>query len=138
MLKILSALKNNWFNYPDFVRFLIIGCVNAGISYLIFVIAILALGSEHYQLCTALQWGISSVISYLNQKFFVFRTKGNYINEYLKCCSTWAVSYVLNVIILEIFVRFVFENVFLSQLISIAIVSVATYLLFKLFAFREK
>ena len=128
---------NIWFKLPDFVRFIIVGCTNAAISYLIFAIAVLLLGQGHYQLCVALQWILSSFISYLNQKFFVFCTKGNYIKEYLKCCSTWVVSYLLNVIILEIFVRFITKNVYIAQFVALAVVSAATYLLFKLFAFRK-
>ena len=138
MLKVISNLIKNWFNYPDFVRFLFVGCLNFLISYVIYVIAILILGAEHYQLCIALQWGLSSVISYFNQKILVFRTKGNYIKEYLKCCSTWAVGYLLNVIIFEILIRFVTKNVFIVQFVSIAAVSVMTYVLFKFFAFKKQ
>ena len=129
---------NIWFKLPDFIRFIIIGGINAAISYVIFIIAILLLGKGHYQLCVALQWILSSVPSYLNQKFFVFCTKGNYIKEYLKCCSTWVVSYFLNAIILELLVRYILENVFIAQLLSIFIVSIVTYILFKVFAFRKK
>lgn len=128
---------NMWFNLPSFIRFLVIGCINAGISYIIYAICVWILGAEYYQLCVALQWILSSFISYLNQKFFVFCTKGNYVKEYLKCCSTWAVSYVLNVIILEIFVRFLIKNVYIAQFISLFVVSIATYVLFKFFAFKK-
>lgn len=121
----------------DKIRFLFIGGVNAGISYVIFAISLFLLGQEHYQLCVILQWTISSVFSYFNQKFFVFCTKGNYLKEYLKCCSTWAVSYLLNVVILELLVRFAIKNVYLSQFISIFLVSVVTYVLFKYFAFKK-
>ena len=128
---------NIWLRIHRFMRFLIIGCINAGISYVIYVICIQLLGSEHYQLCVALQWILSSFTSYFNQKFFVFCTSGNYIKEYLKCCSTWALSYMLNVIILEIFVRFLIKNVYIAQFISMFLVSIATYLLFKFFAFKK-
>lgn len=134
MLKI----KELWFNLDDKIRFLIIGCVNAAISYVIFVICLLILGDELRQLCVALQWVISSVFSYLNQKFFVFATKGNYLREYIKCCSTWLVSYILNVIILEILIKYCIKNVLISQFISLFIVSVVTYVLFKFFAFAKK
>lgn len=128
---------NIWFKLPDFVRFIIIGCVNAAISYIIFAVTFFILGHGHYQISVAVQWILSSFISYLNQKFFVFCTKGNYVKEYLKCCSTWAVSYLLNVIILEILVRFIMENVYAAQFIALAVVSLVTYLLFKVFAFRK-
>lgn len=128
---------NNWFKLPDFIRFIIIGGINAAISYAMFVVAILLLGKGHYQLCVALQWILSSFTSYLNQKFFVFCTKGNYVKEYLKCCSTWVISYFLNAIILEILVRYLITNVYVAQLLSIFIVSVVTYVLFKVFAFKK-
>ena len=126
-----------WLKLPDFIRFLIIGCINAGISYIIYAIAVFFIGETHYQLCAALQWILSSFISYLNQKFFVFRTRGKYVEEYLKCCTTWGISYLLNVIILEIFVRFLIKNVYIAQFISLFLVSISTYILFKCFAFKK-
>lgn len=133
----MSALKEKWFNLDDKIRFFIIGCINAGLSYLIFVLCVLIFGNSLRQLCVALQWIISSVFSYLNQKFFVFNTKGNYIREYIKCCSTWFVSYVLNVILLEILIKYFIKNVLISQFISLLTVSVVTYVLFKYFAFSR-
>ena len=133
----LLMLYNMWCKIDDKIRFLFIGAVNAGISYVIYVIALLLLGQEHYQLCVALQWGISSIFSYLNQKFFVFCTKGNYLREYLKCCTTWLVSYFINVVILELLMQYVFDNAFIAQFISIFLVSVVTYVLFKYFAFKK-
>ena len=126
-----------WLKVPRFARFLVIGSINAAISYIIYAICVLIFGADNYQLCVALQWILSSFISYLNQKFFVFCTKGNYVEEYVKCCSTWAVSYVLNVIILEIMIRFIIKNVFIAQFICLFLVSIATYILFKLFAFKK-
>ena len=128
---------DKWFKLPDFIRFFIIGCTNAAISYIVFVLAVLLIGKEQYQICIAVQWIVSSIPSYLNQKFFVFCTKGNYVKEYLKCCSTWVVSYFLNAIILEILVRYLITNVYVAQLLSIFIVSVVTYVLFKVFAFKK-
>ena len=118
-MALIQKMYSNWCNIPDKLRFLFIGGVNAAVSYLIFAIAVLILGSEHYQACVILQWTISSIFSYFNQKFFVFCTKGNYMKEYLKCCSTWAVSYLLNVVILELLVKFAIKNVYVSQFISI-------------------
>ena len=128
---------NTWLKIPDYIRFIIIGSINAAISYLIYALAVFVIGEHHYQLCVFLQWGLSSVISYLNQKFFVFCTKGNYVKEYLKCCTTWGISYILNVVILEVFVRFLIKNVYIAQFISLFIVSISTYILFKCFAFKK-
>ncbi len=137
-MPVLVSIYNKWCKISDKIRFLLIGGINAAISYIIFAVALYILGDKHYQACVVLQWTLSSVFSYFNQKFFVFCTRGNYLNEYLKCCSTWAVSYCLNVVILELLVRFVIKNVYLSQFISIFLVSVVTYVLFKYFAFKGK
>ena len=133
----IKKIYSNWYKISDKIRFLLIGGINAGISYVIFALSLFILGKEYYQLSVALQWSISSVFSYLNQKFFVFNTKGNYLREYLKCCSTWAVSYLLNVIILEILVKFVIKNAYIAQFTAIFLVSIVTYVLFKYFAFKK-
>jgi len=137
-MELLKKIYKYWCKIDDKIRFLFIGSINAGISYVIFVICILLLTEQHHQLCVALQWIISSVFSYFNQKFFVFCTKGNYVKEYLKCCSTWAVSYFLNVIILELTLKYFIKNVYIAQFFSIFMVSVVTYVLFKYFAFKKK
>ncbi len=129
-------LYNKWCGISDKIRFLLVGGWNALFSYLIFVLALYLIGREHYQLCVALQWIISSVFSYVNQKVFVFLTKGNWIAEYLKCCTTWALSYAMNVVILELTVRFITKNVYIGQFVSLFLVSILTYVLFKYFAFK--
>lgn len=134
----LIILYNKFCSISDKIRFLIIGCLNAGISYIIYALAIFLLGQEHYQLCVVLQWVLSSPISYLNQKFFVFCTRGNYIKEYFKCWCTWIISMILNNIILELLMRYVWKNAYFEQIISTFIVSILTYVLFKYFAFHKK
>ena len=133
----LIILYNKLCTIDEKIRFLFIGCVNAGIAYLIFALCIFILGQQHYQLCVILEWVLSSPISYLNQKFFVFCTKGNYIKEYLKCWCTWAVSMVLNSIILEILMRYAWKNAYFEQIVSTFIVAIVTYVLFKYFAFKK-
>ena len=133
----LKNLYDKWCKIDDKIRFLFIGCVNAGLSYLLFVLFILILGEPLRQLCVILQWSISSVFSYFNQKTFVFCTKGNYWKEYIKCCSTWFISYLINTVLLEVLLK-VMRNIFISQLISLFLVSVITYILFKYFAFKRK
>lgn len=130
-------LYKRWCKIPDKIRFLLVGGVNALFSYIIFAIAVFLIGQEHYQICVALQWIISSVFSFINQKILVFCTKGNWVAEYLKCCTTWVVSYFCNALILELIVRFISKNVYVGQLFSIFMASVVTYILFKHFAFKR-
>ena len=128
---------NKWCAIPDKIRFLFIGGINAAFSYIIFAIAVYLIGQEHYQVCVALQWAISSIFSFVNQKLFVFCTKGNWVKEYLKCCTTWVVSYAFNAVILEMIVRYITKNVYVGQIISICLAAIVTYILFKYYAFKH-
>lgn len=137
-MELMKRLYNKYISIDDKIRFVIAGCINAAVSYAMFAVALFIIGEAHYQLCLALQWILSSIFSYFNQKFFVFCTKGNYLEEYIKCCSAWGVSYVLNVIILEVLVRTILKNAYIAQFVSLFVVSVCTYVLFKYFAFKKK
>ena len=127
-------MKQYWFNLSDKIRFLIVGGFNAGVSYLIYSAFCIILGEHAYQIALALAWIISSVVSFTTQKFFVFRAKGNWMKEYLKCCTTWVFSYMINAGLLEIIVKVLHINVFIAQIIATLSAAVFTYILFKKFA----
>ena len=130
-------LKVTWFKLSDKIRFLFVGGLNAGISFLIYSIFCIVLGEEFYQLSLILAWIISSITSFVTQKYLVFNTSGNVIKQYLKCCTTWFFSYLINAIILESFVRFLDLNVYFAQIIATAACAIFTYTLFKKFAFKK-
>ena len=62
----------------------------------------------------------------------------NIIKQYCKCCITWTISYVINAIILEIFVKKLVLNVYIAQILATLFCAIFTYILFKTFAFRRK
>lgn len=130
-------MLGSWFKLDDKIRYIFVGGFNFCVSYLIYVLFCYILGASFYQWALALSWIISSVISFATQKFLVFKGGQNWIREYIKCCSTWAVSYLVNAILLEILVKYIGINIYLSQLIATSTVAVITYILFKKFAFRN-
>ena len=73
---------NTWFKIDEKIRFLIIGSLNACISYIIYALICFLFGKEIYQLALVLAWVLSSVSSFFMQKLLVFQTKGNYLKEY--------------------------------------------------------
>ena len=130
-------IKDYWFGISDKIRFLIIGGFNAGVSFLIFSLFCFLLGESQYQASLALAWILSSIVSFVMQKYFVFNVKGNFIRQYCKCCTTWVFSYVINAVLLEIFVQNLRYNVYFSQIFATLACAVFTYILFKTFAFRR-
>ncbi len=129
-------MKDFWFRLDDKIRFLFIGGFNFLVSYLLYSLFCITLGVHYYQISLALAWAVSSIISYTTQKFLVFQSKGPWLKEYIKCCSTWFISYITNAVLLELFVKTAHLNVFISQFLATFAASVVTYILFKTFAFR--
>ena len=134
-------MKNNlskfWFNISDKIRFLIVGVFNFLVSYCIYSVLVFILGENYYQLSLALSWIISSIVSFTTQKTFVFPVKGNIIKQYLKCCTTWFFSYLINAFLLWFIVEQLKINVYLGQLLAVSASAVFNYIMFKIFAFRK-
>lgn len=132
-----QACKNFWFNSSDKIRFLLVGCFNAGVSYLIYSAFILILGKEFYQASLALAWLISSVVSFTTQRNLVFSAKGNLFKQYAKCCLIWFCSYLLNAFLLHLLIAELNFNVFFSQFAATGFCAVFNYVMFKVFAFKK-
>ena len=83
----------------EVIRFLMVGASNTLISFLIYA-AFVRLYSgilPNHKLLVPLAASITSkplgiTIAFLCYKHFVFRTKGNYIKEYLRCFAVYGVS----------------------------------------------
>lgn len=138
MGKFFENINTRWFEISDKIRFILVGCFNAGVSYLVFSIICLVFGIKYYQISLALSWILSSFVSFTTQRFFVFNVRDNIIKQYCKCCITWTISYVINAIILEIFVKKLVLNVYIAQILATLFCAIFTYILFKTFAFRRK
>lgn len=130
-------LKKIWFNLDDKIRFLFIGGFNFCVSYVMYAAFCYLLGEGAYQIALILAWALSSIVSFTTQRYLVFESRGNWIKEYIKCCTTWFCSYLVNAFLLETFVRFIHMNVYIAQFIATFAAAVLTYVLFKKFAFRK-
>ncbi len=137
MNNIADKINAYWYKLPDKIRFLLVGGFNASVSYIIFSTICLIIGENYYQASLASAWIISSIISFNTQKHFVFKTEGNPFKQYLKCCITWSISYIINAILLEIFVQKFVINVYIAQILATGICAIFTYILFKTYAFRR-
>ena len=137
MDNIKNRIKTFWFNLSDKIRFILVGSFNAGISYIIYSLICLLIGEHFYQFSLASAWVISSIISFTTQRCFVFNVEGNLFKQYCKCCTTWLFSYIINAILLELFVQNFLMNVYIAQILATGICAIFTYVLFKTFAFRR-
>lgn len=133
-----SFLFDNWLKIPEKLRFLLVGGFNTVVSYLLFVLFLLIMGQERYQLSLFFAWVFSSFISFATQKNYVFCTKGNWLEEYSKCLFTWGIAYVINAIVLEIIVRHFLLSPLIAQVGAVLLTTIITYILFKNFVFKKE
>jgi putative flippase GtrA len=121
---------------PRFWRYLITGGYNTAFSFALFVfLNILLEGKLHYIVILIINHFISVINSFLSMKIFVFKTRGNYFAEYLKCNITYLVSLGINMSMLYLLVSILSLNLYISQLACIVLVVVITYFMHQKFSF---
>jgi putative flippase GtrA len=79
----------------QFGRFLLVGGFNTVFNYLLFAVlnwSFDGLGSYSYMYAAVLAGFISITVSFLMYKWFVFRTSGNYLVEWIRCFGVYGTS----------------------------------------------
>ena len=97
----------------QFVRYLCVGAFNTFFGYCTFVVVLSLLNEVTPQRFLYLTVILASVIStpfnitvaYFGYKLFVFRTKGNYLSEWLKCFAVYGTSMIPGLIALSALTR---------------------------------
>lgn len=121
------------------IKYLSVGLWNTIFGYLNFVFLFdILFKQSHYILVFLLSNILSISNSYICYKRFVFKTKGNYIREYLRFYLVYALSILLNFFILTVAVELLNSNpVFVQGGITILTV-IFSYLGHKRFSFKYK
>lgn len=138
LIHIYFILFRFWMTFPEKLRFLLVGGYNTVFSYLLYILFLYLLNNDSPQIALILSFLISSLNSYLTQKFFVFNTRGHYLKEYLRCVETWGIAYLFNVGLLWICIHYLKLNAYIAQIPVLILISIINYILLKYFAFRKK
>jgi putative flippase GtrA len=130
----------------QFGRFLLVGVGNTIFGYgaFAFFTAILSRHIPHGYIAACV---ISNVLSvsgaYLTYKFFVFKTKGNYLREWIRCVGVYSGGIIFGVIALPILValirrntRFVAQAPYIAGALLTACMVVYSFMGHKKFSFR--
>ena len=116
----------------------IIACVwNTIFGLALYSGVILVLGEKNYLILNIICNIIAITQSYLCYKFFVFKTKGNYLKEYIKMYATYGITTCIGFVLLFIFVNFFKLSAIYANIIATAIVVICCYFGHKLYTFRE-
>jgi len=99
------------------IKYLLVGGWNTVFGYAIFIALyyLTTLLSLHYLIALTLSQIISITVAYIANKLFVFKTKGNIIREYLRFCTFYSLSFLVNIILLPLFVEIFQFNLIITQ-----------------------
>jgi putative flippase GtrA len=104
----------NLFPAGQFVRYLGVGMFNTIFGYICFVVVLTLLNAilpAHLLYLTVILASILSTplnitVAYFGYKFLVFRTKGNYLGEWLKCFAVYGAGMIPGLVALSVLTRF--------------------------------
>jgi putative flippase GtrA len=104
----------NLFPGGQFARYLCVGVFNTFFGYASFAVVLTLLNAGlparllylTVILASILATPVNITVSYLGYKFFVFRTKGNYLGEWLKCFAVYGAGMVPGLVALSALTRF--------------------------------
>lgn len=86
---------NSHKSFPQLVRYLLVGGFNTVFGYGLFALlnwSFTGFGSYSYMYAAVLSNLIAISVAFLGYKWFVFRTRGNYLVEWLRCMGVYGSS----------------------------------------------
>jgi putative flippase GtrA len=120
-------------------RYLLVGGWNTlfGIGVYALLVAF-PWGREHY-LAVCVPANILAISNaFLCYKLFVFRTKGMWLREYLRCYVVYGAGALLGVVLLYLFVEFLGLHPVAAQCLGLLLTTVCSYLGHKFFSFGRR
>ena len=124
-----------WFKLPEKLRFLLVGGWNTLFSIIAFAIILRVI--ENYKITLVLTHLISVFHSFVNLRFFVFRSRGHFIYEYLRVNLVYLIYLILNFCMLFTSVEIFKFHALTSQIIITCILVIISYSANKHFTFKN-
>jgi putative flippase GtrA len=121
------------------VRFLIAGIFNTGFSYFCGLFLYYSLKSSfHLLLILLITYVITITSSFITYKFFVFKTKGFWLSEYLRFYVLYGAISFFSILFLWFMVSFLLIKFWIAQSCLVLVVAFLSYIGNREFAFNDK
>jgi putative flippase GtrA len=121
---------------PLAARYLVAGAWNTAFGYAVFALLVACLASRvHYLLLGVVANVLAITNAYVVHKFFVFKTKGRYLREYLRYYVVYGTTAVCGLGLLALLVGGFGLNLYLAQAGVLALQVVASFVWHRQFSF---
>ena len=131
----------------QFVRYLLVGTWNTLFGYGTFALLTAVLNPvvpHSYIWASLLSSLLNITVAYLGYKWFVFRTKGNYLREWIRCVAVYSGGIIFGLIALPLLVvlirhntRFITQAPYIAGALLTVVVVVYSFFGHKNFSFRS-
>jgi putative flippase GtrA len=136
----------------EVIRFLLVGGFNTAFSLALYSGLVILIGRSFpdigkpvvADIAFAISTPIAITVAFLCYKHFVFRTKGNYLKEWLRCFAVYSVSFPMGLAILptatHLFQRLALTHPyapFLAGIVNSVIIACYSYFAHKKFSFKR-
>ncbi len=136
-MRVPARLRPLYDRHGEKARFLVVGAWNTlfGLGTL-WILDSLLHSRLHYTLLLTINWVIGVTQNLFTFKLLVFRTKGNWLKEYLRSYVVYAGGFVLNLAIVAVIMEVWRPRLIIAQLPAIAVVTIVSYVGHKYFTYR--
>ena len=132
-----KLIKKHFNPHREKILYLLVGGWNTIFGYGTFVALYYLLHHYiHYLFILIVTNIITITNAYIGYKIVVFRTKGNYLREYLRYYLVYGVSFIINLILLPIAVELLQLSPVIAQAIIMMLTIIISFLGHKHFSFK--
>ena len=121
------------------VRFILVGSVNTGVAYLLFLAFEAAFGGR-YLLSLVLSYVFATLLAFALHRRFTFGVSGRerLVADFLRFESVYVVMFGVNAALLLLFIELADWPSWLAQAVIVVITTVGSYLAHKFFTFTRR
>jgi len=134
----MSRIANALSEHRDKIYYVLVGGWNTVFGYGAFAVLYYFLSSFlSYVLIITISYIISITNAFVGYRFFVFKSKGNWIKEYLRFYVVYGGAYVVNIVVFPVFVNILNVNAYIAQILINIIIVIASYATHKNYSFKS-
>jgi len=116
-------------------KFILVGVLNTSVSYLVYFFLV---DYIDYLIALAISHLVGVTHSYIWNKYWTFKSHRRLLSEFIRFNSVYAVVFVINAIILTVFVSTLHINSRLGQLITLPIVTIISFTGHRRWSFKDR
>ena len=138
LAEIIKKINYYFFKIPQLIRYLLISAFNAVIMSIIFFALYVSLMVKNFYVPSLILFFVATIsILFVSMKLLVFRTKGFWLNEYLKTAIAYCLIFALQISTNYIFTNWFYLSPSNAQWLMLTIVTIVTYIFLKYFSFNR-